>query len=49
MRFGLVGLSVHGIKIVKIVVVLFVVEAKMVVFHSTPFDMLVLRKEGIEI
>ena len=24
-------------------------EAKMVVFHSAPFDMLVLRKEGIEI
>lgn len=24
-------------------------EAKMVVFHSAPFDMLVLKKEGIEI
>lgn len=24
-------------------------EAKMIVFHSAPFDMMVLRKEGIEI
>lgn len=27
----------------------YVSEAKMIVFHNAPFDMMVLRKEGIEI
>lgn len=27
----------------------YISEAKMVVFHSAPFDMMVLKKEGIEI